>query len=159
MDQDPPPNPHKKDKKRKGRVIAPVLPVPRPTNPIPPTVNWADEVEEINRLIRKEQLASHTARAGPTVPAPLGAQPAPLPPLPPPLPLPPPPGSDPNPANFVPSVGIYDKRPKAAVKTNPPPTMTQAPKPYRGVSYTAAARAAPKEANEWTKVPVRGRGA
>ena len=75
MDQDPPPNPPKKDKKGKERAVAPALPVPRPTNHISP------------------------------------------------------------------------------------PIKTQAPKPYVGVSYTAADRAAPKEANEWTKVPARGRRA
>ena len=135
-------------------AVAPALPAPKPANPTPPTVSWADKVEEIDRLARIDQLARYMARGGPSAPAQPPPRPPPLPP-----PLPPPTGSDPNAVNFVPPVGIYDKRPKTAAKTNPPSPKTQSPKPYGGVSYAAAARAVPKETNEWTKVPTRRRGA
>lgn len=109
MEQDPPPNPPKKDKKGMGRAVAPALPALKPTsiNPTPLAISWTDEVEEIDRLARKDQLARYMARGGPTAPAPPQPRPPPLPP--PPLPPPPPPSSDPNAANFVPPVGFYDK--------------------------------------------------
>ena len=100
-------------------------------------MDWAGEVKEVERLEREESAARHTARATASRPPP----------------------STPKPAAKAPAK-------KATAMTQPKPTGKPAPntahpappKPVGGVSYAAAAKAAPPSPAEWTTVTKRRQG-
>lgn len=110
-------------------------------------MDWAAIVSETDRIERESRLANHTSNRGQKPGPPPPALPPPPPPPPPQPPrAKPPKGPDPNARNFVaPDIGT--KKP------------AQAPRPAGGISYAAAAKAAPRTGtdNAWTTVARGGK--
>ena len=118
-------------------------------------MDWAQEVEEIERLVQEEVLARHTACQGPTATKDLNGTATPIP----------------NNKSYQ-SVQkkvvanskhqpVFNKVPvpnarSENIKTIPTPWVTNptqtTTKPMGGISYAAAVRTAPLQTSEWTTV-------